>query len=157
MCLISLSSEQHDLYISRYIYKYTYGPTVPDGLLIWWASDRIMVYHLHGVGCCYCFAFKLLIYLSGFHLQLSHLSMLIDRCNLLMQAVERFECLDVFCGVITWWQLFSWWICETCQDAQQRHKREGNVLFWKKAGKTLNVTGFWSILHTCRSLKNKHL
>lgn len=34
MCLISLSSEQLDLYISRYIYKYTYGPLGPDWLLI---------------------------------------------------------------------------------------------------------------------------
>lgn len=66
MCLISLSSEQHNLYINSYIYKYTYGPPGSDWVPMSQRQnyDASPTWNAVIVGVF----FKLLIYLSSFHL-----------------------------------------------------------------------------------------
>lgn len=65
MCLICLSSEQHNLYINSYIYKYTYGSPGSD-----WLMSQRRDYDVSPTWnvVIVCVGFKLPIYLSSLHL-----------------------------------------------------------------------------------------
>ena len=108
----------------------------------------------------FCFP-KLLIYLRGFHLQLPNLSVFIDRYNLLIQAVEA-ESVWMFWSVL--WDLYTmiaFFPHESMTfvkiDRSKGHKREPNVLIWKSAGKTLNITVSSLFQAVGEFKKNKHL
>lgn len=159
MCLISLSSEQRDLYISRYIYKYTYGPPGPDWLLILWARDRIMVYHLHAIS--FFFLIKVTDLPSSFHVQSPNLSVLIDSCNLLTQAVKAERLGMSWCFLWGRHMIIALSPGESMRlvkmDSHQGRKREPNALIWRSVGKTWNVTRILVYFRHLENFKNKHL
>lgn len=98
---------------------------------------------------------------SSFHVQSPNLSVLIDSCNLLTQAVKAERLGMSWCFLWGRHMIIALSPGESMRlvkmDSHQGRKREPNALIWRSVGKTWNVTRILVYFRHLENFKNKHL